>query len=75
MTAHSFGNRWVGHEALHEPPVAPTVQEIAQRNAESYRAERLASLAERRAAVQPVSSREERMRAVEERQERAKRRR
>ncbi|MER6682349.1 hypothetical protein [Streptomyces olivaceoviridis] len=30
MTAHSFGNTWVGVKALAEPPVAPAVQHMGR---------------------------------------------
>lgn len=30
MTAHSFGNRWVGIKALAEPPVAPAIQDMGR---------------------------------------------
>ncbi|WSK18632.1 hypothetical protein OG730_04420 [Streptomyces sp. NBC_01298] len=33
MTAYSFGNRWVGISALKEPPEAPSMQDLAKRQA------------------------------------------
>lgn len=30
MTAHSFGNKWMGVKALAEPPVAPAVQDMGR---------------------------------------------
>ncbi|MET7711014.1 hypothetical protein [Streptomyces sp. NPDC005407] len=33
MTAYSFGNRWVGVQALNEPPGTPALQQMAQQRA------------------------------------------
>lgn len=39
MPAYSFGNRWVGQNALHEPPAVPSMQEIAKKTAAGAPAE------------------------------------